>query len=483
MSGDLSARLDAALRRQEQHEEGTRPDAATLADLHARVARARRGRAVSYAAVAAAAAGLLGVAGWFGLHRAPAPQPAHTPTPTSTATPSPTPSPSGDAAPTAPAAPEVPLVEVERTGAPVLHALPPGVLEAATTGWTLAQYGPVDQVGLRDVAGLLALLSPTGTAYLVADLDVPGLWVVGWEPGSTVATVVIPTSDRLGYERGRIDLLTGAVTREPAGLGTLGDADAYVGLRDDGAELWWTTVADYRLELVAVTVGRPVGSLGVRVRSGEHRGATMSPDGRRLALPTFSERYDALGGYLGDSTLLVDLHTGATSDLLLDQDAGECAVVTWTDARTVLASCSRHADVADPDSDAADVLATWWAEVTLDGDVRVLDAPGGAGTAATSGGRTVVVLPAGEGGGVVVKPWQPGTGPGPVAVSLDGPRVALAVHAAGAGRVAVQLGIAPEDPAPVELWLLDATTGGTVLVGPAGDGPRALAVTAALVAP
>lgn len=472
MTDDLTARLERALHVQEQHETDLRPDAAALADLHARVARGRRGRTTAYAAVAAAVVGVVGVAGWFGLQHRTAPEPAGTPTPTvSPARPSPS---SGPTAVTPDAAS---LVVVDRPGAPLLHALPPGVLESASTGWVLAGYGPVDQD--PDRPGLVVLLSPTGVAYLVTDLATSDVAIVDWEPGADTALVVVPQPEGPYQQRGVLDPRTGTVTADPAGLGDVGGADSYVGRRDDGAELWWVNGPDGDLALQALLDGQ-VERLGVTVPSGEHRGAVLSPDRKRLALVDPSDEGDAGGAYLGDASRVVDLRTGATAEVPLDPDGGHCRAMDWVDARTLLASCVEYATVADPDDSVADVLRSWHTEASIDGDVATYASDASGEVAVGGAGSDVVVVgPLSDDGsgpsrGATTRLWVPGAGPGPVTAALDIPQSALEARRGGPSTVVATMGTSPEDPWPVELWSLDARSGAVVLIGPHGEGPAAM---------
>lgn len=448
-------------------------DAAQRAALLAGTRRRRRRRHATQTLGVATVVLAIGAGAWLGTHRDAAPQPATSPT--ATAAPEPTPSPSSPAP-----APPAPVV-VDRAGAPLLHELPPGVLESAGTGWVLAQYTPLDQDPAA--ASLLALLDPQGVAYLVSDLPTSDVLVVDWRPGAPTATVVMPAPDGPAGRRGVLDLRSGTATPDAAGLGDV-SPDGFVGRRADGAELWWVRAGDGDVELWSLRDGQAT-PVGARVPSGRHRGAVLSPDGTRLALVGLSGRGDAAGGYFADSSPVVDVRTGATTDVLLDPDGGECLPEAWLDPTTVLARCVEHAPLADPDVEAADVIRTWFTEATLDGDVRVHGADAAAGGA--TGGATVVLGSLGGGDeplhGATARLWHPGQGPGPVTATLDVPEVTLEARPAGPGRVVVATGTSPEDPYLLDLWSLDARTGEVVRIGPHGEGPEPLHATRWVVAP
>lgn len=460
MSGDLSARLDAALRRQEQHEEGTRPDAATLADLHARVARARRGRAVSYAAVAAAAAGVLGVAGWFGLHRAPAPQPAHTPTPTSTATPSPTPSPSGDAAPTAD--PPAPLVPVSLPGLPPMYEAPEGILDRTGPGWFVVAYAAPSAAD-GDDATTLALSAPTGELYHLVDVDA-GLHLSRWSDAGVLRAV--RRGDDGPSRVVTVDLLTGRVAADDR----VPPEASWVGASGDD-EVWMTTSDESTTLHVVPPTGRArevaVGSSG--------QGAWLSPDGRRsVAAPGF-----------GPAVRVVDLATGAGVDL--DVPAGQtCSVAGWLDADGLLATC---ADPVPPSGEGERDVQY------LDhrrGQVVRLDAAGGApqplqqltgdgvapwiGHPLATGGLVATSLPLLSGSGACFDVcydgayvWE-GASVSPLAADVGADQEICSVEPGGDGVMLRTNGLCYEAAGGFTWWTVDPATGATRLVARAVEG-------------
>lgn len=310
MSGDLSARLDAALRRQEQHEADTRADAATLADLHARVARVRRGRGVSYAAVAAVLVGVLGVAGWFGLRADPVPLPAHTPTPSPTA--SATPAVTTPAAPSPEPEPTPTSTPVAVAGMPPLLSLPEGALDTAGPGWSLVTYAPLVYDGPERT--VLVLSAPTGELYFLRDDD-RRIDVVRWDGGRTARAST--WQQGRGTIAGDFDLLTGELvedSRVPA-------ASQRVALLPGGDELWLTE--SHVLRLVPRT-GEPRRVTTTTVGSE----VLVSPDGARAVVEPSGSATPAV----------LDLATGAQTPLSIP-DGRSCWTVGWLDATSVLATC------------------------------------------------------------------------------------------------------------------------------------------------
>ena len=341
MTDDLTARLERALTVQESSEQGLLPDAATLADLHARVARQRRGRYVSYAAVAAVSIGVLSAAGWFGLQDR-TPQPAQTPTPSVTSTPSPQPTPSTQAS----ADPPVP---VQLPGLPPMLQAPEGILDATGPGWFVAAYSSgllePPEGDARRVT--LALSAPTGELYHLTDVAAPGVHVVRWTDAGTVRAVV--TTDD-GAPRGAwVDLRTGEVTFDER----MADGGLWFGMSGDD-ELWsrpWSVPG-----ATGVVVVPPQGDART-VDSAVSQNQSVSPDGRTVV----GETTDA-------GTVAVDLTTGRDTELV--EPAGQrCVVVGWYDATGVLAACV--------DQQTSDADWPWyWDE--HGGQVVRLDTTGGA---------------------------------------------------------------------------------------------------------
>lgn len=312
MTDDLTARLERALQVQERHDRDLRPDAATLADLHARVARGRRGRVTSHVAVAAAAAAAIGVAGWFGLQHRDAPQPARTPEPSATASPTLTSTPSPSAAATAP-----PLEPVNLPGMPPMSKAPEGLLERTGPGWYLLTYEsglyqPPSGDGERKS---LVLSAPTGELYHLMDVASGTLMPVRWaEPG--VARVVFWESPRPG-RAGWVDLRTGEVTPDER----LGEDVEWVGMSGDG-EIWRSAPTGGQGALVVVPPQGEVRSIPVALT-----GVLLSPDGRTVA------------GWGEAGTLeTVDVATGRITPIPVP--AGQrCDIVGWLDPTGFMATC------------------------------------------------------------------------------------------------------------------------------------------------
>lgn len=315
MTDDLTARLERALHAQEQHERDLQPDAVTLADLHARVARVRRGRTVSFAAVAAAAVAVLGVAGWFGLQDRTTPEPAHTPTPSVSATPSPSPSPEPSAAASAPAAP---LEPVSLPGLPPMFKAPEGLLEQTGPGWFLMVYSavtleePLPGDEQRDV---LVLSAPTGELYHLLDLD-ESVNLLRWDTARTARLEV--DLDVPGTQLATLDLVTGQLTRDDrlAGFAEL--------VGTSGADEVWLTPG-YQGEQGTLHVLPPTGD--PRTLPARMSFAHVSPDGRTV-----------VGSGDGHPIEALDLATGRRTAMATP--AGQkCDVVDWIDATGVMATC------------------------------------------------------------------------------------------------------------------------------------------------
>ncbi len=344
MTGDLSARLDAALRRQEQHEDGTLPDAATLADLHARVARARRARSASYVAVAAVAAGVLGVGGWFGLHRAPAPQPAETPTPTVSPTPSPTATPSPSAAAEPTTTPPAPLVPVSLPGLPPMFEAPEGILDRTGPGWFVVAYdAPPTSAG--EARTTLALNAPTGETYHLVDVT-GAVAPLRWTQAGTLRAydTAYPSSELT------LDLRTGASTsdeRIPRSAGFVGVA---------GDDEVWTSEDGRRSTIHVVPPAGPVHDLPY-----DGGWPLLSPDGRTVL---------GQGGF-SSSLQVVDLATGTATRLALPEGQ-MCAAAGWLDTVQLLATCADLVPSGQPGGPEMQPLDQH------DGQLVRLDATGGA---------------------------------------------------------------------------------------------------------
>ena len=341
MTDDLTARLERALHVQEQHERDLQPDAATLADLHARVARVRRGRTVSYAAVAAASIGVLTVAGWFGLQDR-TPEPAQTPTPSVTSTPTPQPTPSAQAD----AEPPVP---VQLPGLPPMLQAPDGILDATGPGWFVASYASgllePPEGDARRVT--LALSAPTGELYHLTDVATSGIQVVRWTDAGTVRAVV--WDDEGGPRGAWVDLRSGEVTLDER----MPEGGTWLGMSGDD-ELWsppWTMPG-----ATGVVVLPPQGDARP-VDSAVSQNQSVSPDGRTVVGETSDAR-----------TVAVDLATGQDTELVVP--AGQrCVVVGWYDATGVLAACT--------DEQTSDSVWPWyWDE--HGGQMVRLDTAGGA---------------------------------------------------------------------------------------------------------
>lgn len=304
MTDDLTARLERALHVQEQHERDLRPDPATLAGLHAQVARRHRARTARLTAVAAASVLVVGAAGWLALQQRTTPEPAVPPTPAPTASAGPTPA--VDAAPPAP---------VVLPGLPPMLQASDAVLRQAGPGWFVASYAsglwePLPGDGERRS---LVLSAPTGELYHLTDTE-DVVRVVRWhEPGAARAEVY---SGEVRHGA-TVDLLTGRVSvddRLPVGAG-------WLGVHDDD-ELWTAVVDDEETLLVLPPDGparhSPVPDSSLR----------LSPDGARAA-----------AGRLTGEPSVVDVTTGDVRTIPVP--AGQvCTVTAWIDATGVLATCS-----------------------------------------------------------------------------------------------------------------------------------------------
>jgi len=304
---DLTARLERALRVQEEHEATAGADPAALSELAGRVARARRRRTARYAAVAAVTVAVVGAAGMLGLRDRPAPLPAHTPT----STPTSTPTPSATAAPEPSPEPSAPQLEpVSRPGMPPMYRAPEGLLEQTGPGWYLVTYAsglyePVPGDGER---AAVVVAAPTGELYHLLDRETRGLTIVHW-PRADVARVMVESPLRAGS----LDLRTGEVTvdeRLPTGVMWVGTA---------GADEVWQ--AQDRTLFVLPPDG-PARAIDATFTDGQ-----VAPDGLTI-----------VGGDDDGTAVAVDLRTGERTVLV--QPAGQrCDLVGWFDGTGVLAAC------------------------------------------------------------------------------------------------------------------------------------------------
>ena len=317
MTDDLTARLERALHVQEQHERDLQPDAATLADLHARVGRQRRARTASVVAVAAASALVVGVAGWFALQDRGEPVPAQTPTPTV----EPTPAPSSPSSPT-PEADAAPPVPVELPGLPPMLEAPDGILDTTGPGWFLAFYvsGLYEPPAGDGERRTLALSAPTGELYHLTDLE-GGVTPVRWSDPDRARVAVAPVWPEEGTLRvGWVDLRTGAFTvddRAPvdvAWVGMAGDDEVWFDEAIEGPSTLHVVPPSGAPRTISATLLPPV---------------DISPDGR-----TVVGRAD----HAGTAVVAVDLATGRVTTV--PEPAGQvCHRAAWIDATGVLASC------------------------------------------------------------------------------------------------------------------------------------------------
>lgn len=336
MRDDLTARLERALRVQEEHEATAGADAAALGELAGRVARARRGRTARYAAVAAVTVAVVGAAGVLGLRDRAAPLPADTPTPTSTRTPAP----SVTAAPAPTLEPPAPLEPVSRPGMPPMYRAPEGLLAQTGPGWYLVTYSsglyePVPGDGER---AALAVAAPTGELYHLLDREERDLSVVRWERAD-VARVVVHSP----WRAASLDLRTGEVTideRLPTGV-------TWVGVAGDD-EVWQAQDGS----LLVLPPDGPARAIGTTLLDGQ-----ISPDGLRLV------------GLDDDHVpVAVDLRTGEHT-VLVRPEGQRCDVAGWFDGTGVLAAC------VDPQPQ--DQLHLTWFHDEHGGQVVRLDAAGG----------------------------------------------------------------------------------------------------------
>ncbi|ADG76574.1 hypothetical protein Cfla_3706 [Cellulomonas flavigena DSM 20109] len=452
MTDDLTARLERALHVQEHHERDLQPDPATLAGLHARVARVRRGRTVSWAAVAAAAVGVLGVGGWFGLQDRTTPEPADPPTPTVSATPSPTPEPSAVAS-----APAAPLVPVTLPGMPPMYEPPEGLLEQTGPGWfltlyTSTLYEPLPGDGQRNA---LVLSAPTGELYHLADLG-GYTRLLRWDTPGTARLEI--NHDGAGGRLVTVDLTTGGLTyddRVPDGAEWLGTAGA--------DELWLAQgLQGSQGTLYVLPPDGPVRSVPTRLDR-----AVVSPDGRTI-----------LGRPSGEPIEALDVATGRHT--AVPSPAGQsCDIVDWIDATGVMAAC-----VDTP----PEPLEERWNYDEHDGQVVRLDATGGPAQTLTTLRADGVVPAAGAHvrDGVLVTTAYPqlsstpdscydvcvggaylwdGGDVRPVVPAQDLGGDVCEVHAASTGLL-LRTGAQCYEWVGDQWWLVDEATGAARLVGP-----------------
>lgn len=480
MSDDLNARLDAALRRQEQHEDGVRPDPAVLAELHARVVRARRGRTTSYAAVAAVAVGVLGVAGWFGLRHDTTPLPAHTPTPSPSATPTPAPT-TASASPAATEPPPTPTsTPVDVSGMPALLSLPDGVLDAVGPDWVLLVYAPL--VHDAPERSVLALAAPTGELYLVRE-QTGGVSPISWDGGRTVRAITWQPLEEGGARTvGDYDLLTGELVRDAR----IAVGDVLAGALPGGGELWFRPDQG-----ASAAASRLVGDLRAVPRTGEPRVLatgedvavlSVSPDGAR-AVPETGP---------GAARSVLDVATGASTALAIP--AGRtCDPVAWLDATSILATCYDDGDPmsAQPLDELNARVVRFDARTGRSQTLRTVTAAdlapvGGSwlsdGTAVVSHDpRSRAVAGCGDvcRGGAYL--WS-GDAMTPVPAVATLPDDVCSAHPGGDG-VLVRTGMLHcyEEPgSSSRFWSVDLTTGSARPVGPTLGTPGALGVADAL---
>ncbi len=309
MTDDLTARLTGALDALEDRERDTRLDVAELAAIHRDVRRRRTTRTVQHASVAAVAVVAVATAGWFGLHRPPV-EPVETPTPspTSTATRTPTPTPTPTSA--GPVHEDTAGLDVvERPGAARLYAMPPGLLDRTGPGWTLVRgYGYLrddEQVS----EGVISLVAPDGTSYLVADV-VGSVTLAAWDGGPTAVVVTQTDEGELGV-RGTLDLRSGAVTPD---VPTVSRLSQLVGRTADGAEVWEGYGQGGTTTEVRVVDDGTDRTVLSDLRSGST--VAVSPDGRRVVVDEHEE---------GRDVLVADLTTGTTTS----RPAGPAGHLCW----------------------------------------------------------------------------------------------------------------------------------------------------------
>ncbi|GEL96391.1 hypothetical protein [Cellulomonas composti] len=300
----------------------------------ARTRRRRRYALQSVAAVAAVGAvvgaGLL-VGGGPPTQVPATPGPSTSPTTTVAPTPSPTPSADARAALVAAGA-GLPAGTVPVTD---------DVWAQTGPGWVLAVVRP--SLGLEVLRNSVVLASPQGRTYLVVELPLDvEVAVQHWEPGSDEALVtVVPGERAFVGERAWLDLRTGAVVADPAGLDT-SSAEAstptFLGIDHLGRELWVEHgVAGEFVTGVLVVLDE--GATVYRLELGTAWGsALLDPNARMLLLAGDEDR----------SYRVVDLDAGDVETYAFGADQ-RCRVVGWTGAQRALATCVDDAELVGTD--------------------------------------------------------------------------------------------------------------------------------------
>jgi len=272
---------------------------ARLAAVKAQVRRRRVTRHTLEGAASLAVVGAVVVAAWFGLGDRNGPPPVATPTSSPTSSPEVT------------ETPEVVLGDpIDEPGLPTYYEMPEGLLDQVGAGWVLTVHRPstvtyVDGGQTGEVADTTTVLlaSPEGTRFRVAALPSDtNLVPVQWVAGETRVRVWYGSFDELGAyemadgaEAGWLDLQTGTITSDPAGLGPY---ELPAGGEDP------MTLVD-------------------------------NPGGRWVA----TQVWGGEAGPFGPTFSLHDRVTGTTTDVEFGVDGKDCAPVGWLDEASLLTLC------------------------------------------------------------------------------------------------------------------------------------------------
>jgi len=285
------------------------------------VPRARR--AVSAACAAAVLAAM--AAGCTAAHPSPSP----TATPTTPPTSAPEPTNTLDANGRA-----IPGFVTHNQQLPPAQAAPAGVIAQSGPGWSLQTYRPqVESVstvegivnGFPATVQVLYLVSPQGQRYQLLELDPAQPIVIdSWTAGESVAYVTAcdPIACDPTAPTQVLDLLTGQLSAVDAV-----DDDMRVGITAPGSVRWWQDgVRSALLDRAGNMRGYP----------SAWKAASLSPSGRYLAV--FKD--DAVTSYLSAGMAIVDLNTGALTDIAqLWDEPLTCTPFRWRAGDALDISC------------------------------------------------------------------------------------------------------------------------------------------------
>jgi hypothetical protein len=313
--------------------DGLRPTPAAFALTRVRIRRRRIVRHSVEAGAGLAASGVVAAGALFASHldRTPTP-PAVTPSTSVSPTPTPTPTPATTATggptasgPTTSAGPAV--TPTVTPGLPAALPAPDGLLATTRPGWVLSIYrsAPANPAAAITAVHTVIAIAPDGTRYRLADLPPDqSIELLDWHAGDTQARVGYGQSGVDGSLTGWLDLRTGALTRdEPA----IPAGHSFEARLSDGTELWTANLDPGPVQLWAVPQGgaaRLVGQMGdswtkPRVNPSQTRVAALAPT--------------------ADSVIVLDLATGARSTVPLAAPGADCALLGWSDDRSVVVSC------------------------------------------------------------------------------------------------------------------------------------------------